>query len=249
MTIQKIDTVNNQPNSREQSLYHRLRIITNGSTVRINTTAVETTTCSRCMNYRKRIGSNFNMLNHSSQYVGLDQEGSAQDSSSIPMPKSNLMKYAKVALCLAFIRVLYAFKKELAILGLIVFVGYAAYQMNTQTLQDSNTGTADEQMRLRMERIDREREESEAMVQDAARMMKEINQRHLEEYLITHPSATYESWIAKLHPENVDGETIDHRFYVEDSDHRILWNENLEGIRDFVEARSSKQDVETATGV
>ena len=44
-------------------------------------------------------------------------------------------------------------------------------------------------------------------------------------------SATYEEWVEALHPENTHAgalldldRTIDHRFYVVDSDHRLLWN-------------------------
>ena len=94
--------------------------------------------------------------------------------------------------------------------------------------------------------MDREREASEAMVQDAAQMMLEINRRHLEEFLITYPLSTYEQWIGKLHPENMngDGRSIDHRFYVEDSDHRILWNEMIGEKREYVPARSLTKDAE-----
>ena len=104
--------------------------------------------------------------------------------------------------------------------------------------------------------------ESEAMVLDAARMMLDINRRHLSEFLITHPYATYEEWIAKLHPDNVTTTTtnsnnnggggnksqsaisIDHRFYVEDSDHRKLWNEMIEDEREFVPVRSLGDNVQ-----
>ena len=48
-------------------------------------------------------------------------------------------------------------------------------------------------------------------------------------------SKHYEEWISLLHPDNVkevssrnqDGRSrsvIDHRFYIRDSDHRIIWN-------------------------
>merc|ERR1712060_883645 len=55
---------------------------------------------------------------------------------------------------------------------------------------------------------------------------------HLNIFLDTYPSANYEEWIQELHPENVLKKknkenkviVIDHRFYVEDSDHRQLWN-------------------------
>ena len=61
--------------------------------------------------------------------------------------------------------------------------------------------------------------------------MKEVS-THLESFLHDNPTASYEEWISSLHPDNAeyaDG-SIDHRFYVEDSDHRILWNECMEAI-------------------
>lgn len=50
---------------------------------------------------------------------------------------------------------------------------------------------------------------------------------HLESYLIEHKVSTYEEWIAAVHPDNAEYEDgrIDHRFYAEDSDHRLLWNQ------------------------
>jgi hypothetical protein len=105
--------------------------------------------------------------------------------------------------------------------------------------------------------------------------MMEIS-NHLKAFLWNHPddNATYEEWIASVHPDNVqyvdnvdnvnnedgngdgngnDGSTsrgtdtgryicIDHRFYVEESDHRILWNECMKKLdwtpKRFVEVRS-----------
>lgn len=182
-----------------------------------------------------------------SEYVGLNQPEGALDQPSVPLPESRIQSYVKIALCLASLRFLYAFSKVLAVLGLCVFVGVALYQMdrssNSSSLQQHQQQDEDAQMRLRMDRINREREESEAMVADAARMMLDINRRHLNEFLITHPYATYEEWIGKLHPENVTQQdktttTIDHRFYVEDSDHRMLWNEMIGEEREFVAVRS-----------
>ena len=60
--------------------------------------------------------------------------------------------------------------------------------------------------------------------------MKEIVdhlQLFLDESMYNRYNATYEQWIAALHPDNAeyaDG-SIDHRFYVDDSDHRVLWNQ------------------------
>ena len=65
---------------------------------------------------------------------------------------------------------------------------------------------------------------------------------HLEEFLRGNPRASYESWIAALHPDNVvegrslegvSGSTeIDHRFFVAESDHRNLWNESISERKD-----------------
>lgn len=68
---------------------------------------------------------------------------------------------------------------------------------------------------------------------------------HLVAFLSETPKARYEDWVEELHPENaqsrrnlVHGKSIDHRFYVEESDHRKLWNENLgDGEREFVPVR------------
>ena len=41
----------------------------------------------------------------------------------------------------------------------------------------------------------------------------------------SHPQ--YKDWIRELHPENVNGKVVDHRFYVQESDHRMVWNEHM----------------------
>ena len=74
---------------------------------------------------------------------------------------------------------------------------------------------------------------------------------HLTAFLSETPDCTYEEWVAELHPENakstrnlVRGKSIDHRFYVEDSDHRQLWNQNLDddGRRQYVHIRDYTED-------
>lgn len=53
---------------------------------------------------------------------------------------------------------------------------------------------------------------------------------HLDTFVLQHPFATYEEWIIELHPESKRANdswgapTIDYRYYLEDSDHRVLWN-------------------------
>mmetsp|Transcript_10892 Transcript_10892/g.23059 ORF Transcript_10892/g.23059 Transcript_10892/m.23059 type:complete len:490 (+) Transcript_10892:211-1680(+) len=69
--------------------------------------------------------------------------------------------------------------------------------------------------------------------------------QHLDAFLSETPDVTYEEWVEELHPENakpmsnvVGGKTIDHRFYVEESDHRKLWNDNLgDSRREYVPVR------------
>ena len=102
-----------------------------------------------------------------------------------------------------------------------------------------------------MARMHREREESEMMVNQAEQLILQMDKQHLKDFIHNHPNATYEEWIATLHPDNVTttsgdaditGHTnsasnsnpsinsipkIDHRFYIESSDHRIMWNEYL----------------------
>ena len=81
---------------------------------------------------------------------------------------------------------------------------------------------------------------------------------HLLAFVKDHPNAKYHQWIEDLHPENAhDGallegfdKIIDHRFFVETSDHRRIWNENLFTFldpvcsqgRDFVPARARNID-------
>ena len=75
-------------------------------------------------------------------------------------------------------------------------------------------------------------QENNGIVRESqANCMKEVS-NHLATYLVEHPEATYEEWIASLHPDNAeyDDGVIDHRFYVEQSDHRLLWNECMQAI-------------------
>jgi hypothetical protein len=69
---------------------------------------------------------------------------------------------------------------------------------------------------------------------------------HLQEFLSLYPTtATYEQWIEDFHPENTSegqllqnmSKEIDLRFYVLESDHRIMWNKHVPERP--VEARTS----------
>lgn len=79
-------------------------------------------------------------------------------------------------------------------------------------LEEVNTENEDEQERKRQCR--------EAI----AACLKEIHE-HCLEYLSDHPeNACYVDWIRLCHPDNVECGKLDRRFYVRDSDHRIIWN-------------------------
>ena len=49
---------------------------------------------------------------------------------------------------------------------------------------------------------------------------------HCIDFLREKRGASYEEWIREFHPESVclSSGCLDHRFYVIDSDHRIIWN-------------------------
>lgn len=51
---------------------------------------------------------------------------------------------------------------------------------------------------------------------------------HLRSFLDERSDGTYEEWIAELHPDNYDEikQKVDARFYIQDSDHRLLWNQH-----------------------
>mmetsp|Transcript_29083 Transcript_29083/g.40726 ORF Transcript_29083/g.40726 Transcript_29083/m.40726 type:complete len:221 (-) Transcript_29083:192-854(-) len=97
--------------------------------------------------------------------------------------------------------------------------------------------------------------------QEAAEATFQLIQQHLEEFLNENPDAMYEEWIEKLHPENVHSSPdsinlvptqdsthagrnrtrsfhVDHRFYVEDSDHRRMWNDAIRSDEQFVPPQS-----------
>ena len=84
-----------------------------------------------------------------------------------------------------------------------------------------------------------------AEAREAKRACLEVVEAHLRRWL-KEPAGdrTYEAWVRALHPENASKDAIDHRFYVEDSEHRLLWNDAVrswDGGLDLpaVESRSS----------
>lgn len=60
---------------------------------------------------------------------------------------------------------------------------------------------------------------------------------HLDMFAQRQPFASYEEWIAELHPESArkgdkawGAPVIDARYYLEESDHRVLWNTKVEAL-------------------
>lgn len=89
--------------------------------------------------------------------------------------------------------------------------------------------------------------ERREMVKCAVEACKKEMRDHLEHFLQTQPGACYEDWIKDLHPENAQkggNDLIDHRFYAENSDHRLMWNEFISN-NDKVENEVSSRFVHT----
>jgi len=79
-----------------------------------------------------------------------------------------------------------------------------------------------------------EEEERKALCREAVASCMQTILEHLSEFLGERPDATYEEWIEELHPDNTDDQAhsnvgfIDHRFYVDESHHRIVWNDHMD---------------------
>ena len=82
---------------------------------------------------------------------------------------------------------------------------------------------------------DEEAEEARRASQEACRA---IQRDHLEQFLQANPGATFEAWIAMLHPENV---TLDHRMKLPESSWIQMWNElrSVEGVAGSSNRRSN----------
>ena len=73
-------------------------------------------------------------------------------------------------------------------------------------------------------------------------MCMETIRSHLEDFLSRNADASYEDWIRDLHPDNAEKGSIDPRFFVLKSDHRILWNENHQDDTDKIVAAVRMDD-------
>lgn len=149
-------------------------------------------------------------------------QGSNHDTSQNPGPRSTRLKER--------------FKK----------VGATLQKINLAKLIDDME--KDQQLADQLEGVNKGISEETArkdLVREATERCKAEIENHLREFLQSYPEGTYEEWIQELHPENVhegslfqDITEVDLRFYVEDSDHRLLWNK-LRPER-MVQARTSK---------
>lgn len=115
----------------------------------------------------------------------------------------------------------------------LVQVGNTMQKLNLAKLIDDMEH--DQELADQLEEINldiHEEAERKDLVREAISACQAEIESHLEAFLEAHPDATYENWIQDLHPDNVvegkllpDFVEVDHRFYVEESDHRLLWNE------------------------
>jgi hypothetical protein len=114
-------------------------------------------------------------------------------------------------------------------------IGQGVQKLNLGKL--INEMEKDQELADRLESINQESNEEikrKAIVEEAVQRCHREITNHLDSFLSTHPHATYEEWIYDLHPENVqqgkildDLFTVDPRFYVQSSDHRLLWNDKV----------------------
>lgn len=114
---------------------------------------------------------------------------------------------------------------------------------------DSKSASTDRRLRDDLDDEAEAEAERQRVQEESVAACLQATREHLFEFLSDKPDATYAEWIEALHPENVpDGQlleglakTVDHRFFIEESDHRRMWNEHLTtdgGHRTVVPARN-----------
>lgn len=130
----------------------------------------------------------------------------------------------------------------------LVSLGSALEKMNISKLMESgekgNPKLADKLEAIKKETKD-ETERKQLMEEALAKCKAEMED-HLSSFLFLNPKAEYEDWIQDLHPENAqdgtllpDFKDVDLRFYIADSDHRLMWNQRVPPDRQ-VAARTYK---------
>jgi len=118
----------------------------------------------------------------------------------------------------------------------LVSIGTALEKMNISKLVE-NLETRDPELCDKPEAIKKEIEdenERNKLIEEALLRCKVDMEDHLSTFLFLNPQGSFEQWISELHPENAqDGsflpefKDMDRRFYVSDSDHRIMWNRRV----------------------
>jgi hypothetical protein len=112
-------------------------------------------------------------------------------------------------------------------------VGTALQKINIAKWIDDlerDQNVADELDRVNQE--NREEQERKDLCRQAEQACLLAVKEHLQSFLQEkRDDAAYEEWIGELHPDNIyikddgSGTIVDPRFYIQDSDHRILWND------------------------
>ena len=113
-------------------------------------------------------------------------------------------------------------------------VGHVLQKMNIgawidELEQDQNVADQLEMYNMDLE----EEQERKRIVHEAQDACRHAIREHLvsffhEHYCYNHEGVpSYESWIRELHPDNINEKTnqIDERYYLIDSDHRMMWND------------------------
>lgn len=127
-------------------------------------------------------------------------------------------------------------QKKLALGQGLRQVGAKIQKFNLATIIDQME--SDQDLAYQLEELNehlQEEKERRDIMREAEDACLQTMVEHLHEFLIQHPTATYEHWIEDFHPENTsDGlllqdmsKQIDLRFYVQESDHRIMWNKHV----------------------
>jgi len=122
---------------------------------------------------------------------------------------------------------------------------------NNNDLADRLEKDNDKILADRLEKLNSENAkevERKSLCREAQDACLQTLKEHLQDFLHEHPQASYEQWILDVHPENEsEHQKIDHRFYVEKSDHRELWNDHLRypsGIDNYVHARKRANTID-----
>ena len=110
--------------------------------------------------------------------------------------------------------------------------------LETETVKNKSISNTMDRVISKMYKTDQRQDDMEPVDAELHRICRECAEaclrtivEHLYRFLDEHgydADPGYEDWIKKLHPENITGTQVDHRFYIEESEHRLVWNELME---------------------